>query len=148
MIKRIKDIKSACECDSLLTKLILNEKNYDNLIDEKFVVKNYFKNVIQKEENILLAYSFNNIIIGYIYLKPISTDNENGYLIDGLYVEKEYRNKGYATDLIKEALHILSNYDIGFIDINVMYDNVIAKKLYNHFGFNEFKVQMRKNIKK
>lgn len=147
MIERVKDVKVADMCDDLLTKLILDEKQYDYSIDEKGVVKDYFRNVIKEGSNILLSKTINNKAIGYIYLKPIKNSNNKGYLIDGLYVEKEYRNKGNAKELIKAALSILSSYDIDFIDINVMYNNTIAKKIYKYLGFNEFRVQMRKKVK-
>jgi ribosomal protein S18 acetylase RimI-like enzyme len=33
-----------------------------------------------------------------------------------------------------------------FIDINVMYENEIAKKLYKSFNFKEFKVSLRNKL--
>lgn len=146
MIKRVLDEEYASYCDCLLTKLIHDEKQYDDSIDSKFVVRDYFKNIIKNNDHILLCYIENNKIVGYIYLKPVKCNNKNGYLIDGLYVEEDFRNKGIATSLIDESLKILSNFKIEFIDINVLSNNEIAKFLYNSFGFNEFKIQMRKNL--
>ena len=81
---------------------------------------------------------------GYIYLKPVNNDNQNGYLIDGLYVDIAYRNNGIATKLIDNALTIIK--DVDFIDINVMSQNIDAINLYKKFGFNELKISLRKNI--
>ena len=90
-----------------------------------------------------MCYEENNFIVGYIYLKPITNDTQKGYLIDGLYVEKQYRNKGIGKKLVEEALNLIkNNYD--FIDINVLYANKIALKLYKSLGFKEFKICMRK----
>ena len=144
MIIRVLDEGRASICDMLLTKLIQDERQYDNSIDKDFVVNNYFKNTIKNKDNILLCYEEDNIIKGYIYLKPVINDNTKGYLIDGLYVDAKYRNNGIATKLIDNALTIIKNVD--FIDINVMSQNINAINLYKKFGFNEFKISLRKNI--
>lgn len=146
MIKRVITNLDAKQCDDLLTKLVLDERKYDKNIDENFIVKDYFKSIIQKENHYVLAYFKDNIIVGYIYLKPIETDNKLGYLIDGLYVLEEYRNQKIAKSLILESLNILSKLDIEYIDINVMWDNEVAKNLYKYLGFDEFKIQMRKYV--
>ncbi|MEG2457297.1 MAG: GNAT family N-acetyltransferase [Bacilli bacterium] len=146
MINRVFDEDKAALCDVLLIKLIQDEKKYNLNLDENFVVKDYFKKVIKNENNILLSYEVNNEIIAYIFLKQIICDENKGYLIDGLYVEDNYRNNGIAKVLITEALNIIKEKKVSFIDINVMYDNVIARKVYKYFGFNEFKIQLRKVI--
>lgn len=146
MIKIVKEINDARCCDELLTKLILDERNYNNLIDENYKVVNYFENIIENENNILLAYYDDNKIVGYLFLKPISDEIFKGYLFDGLYVEKEYRNKGYAKELISFANELLEDKNISFLDVNVMYDNDAAKNLYKYFGFKELKLTMRKDI--
>jgi ribosomal protein S18 acetylase RimI-like enzyme len=142
MIKRILDSKDADICDKLLNKLIIDEAKYDDTIDKNFIVKDYFSNVIQSGENILLADIENDEIVGYLFLKK----QNDGYLIDGLYVETEYRNQGIAKSLIKEALAIAKENNALFIDINVMYENEIAKKLYKSFNFKEFKVSLRNKL--
>ena len=144
MVIRVLDDERANICDILLTKLIQDERQYDKSIDKGFVVKDYFKNVIKNEENILLCYEENNIIKGYIYLKQIINNNKKGYLIDGLYVEELYRNKGIASKLIEKALNITKDNGIEVLEINVMSQNKKAIKLYKKYGFNEFKICFRK----
>lgn len=146
MIIRVLDEDRANICDNLLTKLIQDECKYDSSIEKNFVVKNYFINIIKKKSNILLCYEENNIIKGYIYLKPIKNNDLNGYLIDGLYVDIVYRNKGIATKLITEAIKIIKKTKTDFIDITVLANNKIAWNLYKSFGFNEFKINLRKFI--
>ena len=141
-----KDEKRANICDELLTKLIQDERQYDDSIDENFIVKDYFKNIIKKENDILLCYEENNNVMGYIYLKAINNNNEKGYLIDGLYVEETYRNRGIATKLINEAIKVIKDTDSKFIDINVLANNLIAYKLYKSLGFNETKINLRKDL--
>ena len=145
MIKRIIAEKDAAICDELLTKLIKDESQYDKLINKDFQVQGYFKNVIKDNKNILLGYLIDNQIIGYTYLKYINEDYKRGYLIDGLYIENNYRRNGYAKELLEYALKLLEKEKPDFIDINVLYANEIVKKLYKSFGFQEFKITMRKN---
>lgn len=146
MIIRVNDEKSANACDELLTKLIQDEKQYDDSIDINFTIKDYFKNVIKNENNILLCYEDSNNIEGYIYLKSMNNNDKKGYLIDGLYVEPAYRNRGIATKLIDEAVKIIKDTDAKFIDINVLADNKTAYKLYKSFGFIDFKINLRKDL--
>lgn len=117
-------------CDEFLTLLIQDERKYDNTIDANFVVKDYFINMINNE-NILLLYKDNNINLGYIFGKKIN----NEYLIDSLYVDINYRNKGIATKLINaiiKEIYSLGNYQVF---INVIKENKIAVDLYENIGF-------------
>lgn len=144
MIKRIITIKDAKICDSLLTKLILNESEYDKLLLKNFIVQDYFQNVIKDEKNILLGYIVDKQIIGYIFLKNIIKDENAGYLIDGLFIEENHRRKGYAKELLEYSLNLLKKENPTFIEINVLYANKVARKLYKSLGFQDFKITMRK----
>ncbi len=143
MIIKVLDEYKADKCDELLTKLIQDERQYDSYINENFIVKDYFKNIIKDKNNILLCYEENENIVGYTYFKYQNNEDSIGYLIDGLYVEEEYRKRGIAKTLIKEGLKIISDYKIDFVDINVMYNNKIAIKLYESLGFNALSLKMR-----
>ena len=142
MIIQVIDELDCNQCDILLTKLIQDEKQYDDTISNNFVVKNYFKNIVKLKDNILLGYKKDNKIVGYLYLKPI----ENHYLIDGLYVEKEYRNQSIATNLIKEAEKILKQKGIKYVNINVLNNNKLAKDIYESLEFKTFKIELRKEL--
>lgn len=130
MIIKVNNYDDCKICDNFLTLLIQEERKYDNTIDEKFVVKNYFINMINAH-NILLLYKNGNNPIGYIFAKKI----DDKYLIDGLYVDVNFRNNGIATKLVKEIIkeiHLLGNYKI---NINVLKENKIAVELYKKMGF-------------
>ncbi len=144
MIKRIITTKDAKVCDGLLTKLILNESEYDKLLPKNFIVQDYFQNVIKDEKNILLGYIVDKQIIGYTFLKNIIKDENTGYLIDGLYIEETYRRKGYAKELLEYSLNLLKKENPAFIEINVLYANKIARNLYKSLGFQDLKITMRK----
>ena len=69
MIKEVKTINDANKCDELLTKLILDERQYDDLIDENTVIKDHFNKMLNDENVVLLAYYYNDEIVGYILIK-------------------------------------------------------------------------------
>lgn len=140
MIKEVKNLEEAKICDKLLNKLIIDEYSYDKTIDKKFKIKDYFTSIYKDDNNKLLIYKTDDKIVGYIFAKKI----EKGILIDGLYVEKTYRNNGIATDLINHVIKISKENKIPYIDINVMYENESAKNLYKKLGFNEFRITLRK----
>lgn len=144
MIVQVKDDNLAEKCDELLTKLIEDERKYNNKIDEFFIVVDYFKNVINDDNNILLCYKMDENVVGYIFFKYINNIDGVGYLIDGLFVEEAYRNKGIAKSLISEGLKRIDSIKKDFIDIKVMANNKIAMKLYESFGFEIFSIKLRK----
>lgn len=143
MIKEVKNIEDANKCDELLTKLVLDEKQYDDLIDENTKIENYFKKIMNDENIKLLAYYVDKKIVGYVLIKKL--DN-NICLLDGLYVLEEYRKKGIAKKLLNEALIKCRKYKVKYVDINVMYENEIAKSMYKKMNFKEFEIKLRKEI--
>ena len=146
MIEKIKTKELADKCDELLTKLILDERQYDDSIDPDFKVSNYFNNFVNDEDKLLLGYLVDNTLVGYIYAYETVSNNIKGLFIDGLYVETDYRNRGIAKELINEVVLEAENREAKFIDIKVMSKNDVAKHLYNSLDFNEFKVMLRKEI--
>lgn len=146
MIEKIKTKELADKCDELLTKLILDERQYDDSIDPDFKVSNYFNNFVNDEDKVLLGYLVDNTLVGYIYAYETVSNNIKGLFIDGLYVETDFRNRGIAKELINEIVLEAENREAKFIDIKVMSKNDVAKHLYNSLEFNEFKVMLRKEI--
>lgn len=131
MIIRVESVNDCKTCDNFLTLLIHDEKQYDETIDENFVVKDYFVNVIKNKDNILLLYKEGNNSIGYVFAKRV----DDGYLLDGLYVDISFRNKGIARKLLNEIIkeiNLLGKYKIF---INVLKENVVAYNLYKNLGF-------------
>ena len=130
MIIKVNSIDDCKICDNFLTLLIQDERKYDTTIDENFVVKDYFINMINNQ-NILLLYKNENKPIGYIFAKKI----DDKYLIDGLYIDINFRNKGIAKKLIKviiKEIYSLGDYEIF---INVLKENKAAVNLYKNIGF-------------
>ena len=142
-VKLVITNEDANKCDKLLNKLVLDERKYDNSISEDAKILNYFKYMIRQKYNFLLGYYIDNNIVGYAFIKGIDKETT---LLDGLYVEEEYRNKGIATELIKTAFETCKNNKIKFLDVNVMYQNKEAQSLYNKLGFVNLRIGLRKPI--
>ena len=68
-----------------------------------------------------------NKIIGCLLL----TNKDDGKLLDEIYLEKVYRNKGIGTEIIRD---ILSNNDIVYLWVYKKNDKAIS--LYRKLGFN------------
>ncbi len=127
MIIKVDNIKDCQICDNFLTLLIQDERTYNNTIEEDFVVKDYFINMINKE-NILLLYKDKEISKGYVFAKKW----EDGYLINGLYVDSNFRNQGIATKLMTEIMKQLKD---NLIYLIVLKENEKAFNLYQKLGF-------------
>ena len=142
-IKQVTNVVDADRCDELLTKLIHDERQYNDTIEDNYIVTNHFNKMLDDENIIILAYYINKTIVGYILIRKMAN---NTCLLDGLYVEKEYRNKGIGNSLLKEAISRIKNMNVKYVDINVMYNNIIAKHIYEKLGFVEYEIKMRKSI--
>ena len=142
-IREVNTIEEARECDKLLTELIRDEITYNKNIDPTFVVKNYFENLYMKDNNLLLIAVENNNISGYIFVREIKEEGfKNVMLIDGLYVNEEYRNQGIASKLIEESLKWIKEQGSEAVKIKVMSDNIKAVNLYQKFGFTELSKEL------
>ena len=142
-IMQVTNVVDADRCDELLTKLIHDERQYNDTIDDNYIVTNHFNKMLDDENIIILAYYINKTIVGYILIRKMAN---NTCLLDGLYVEKEYRNKGIGNSLLKEAISRIKNMNVKYVDINVMYNNIIAKHIYEKLGFVGYEIKMRKSI--
>lgn len=149
IIKKVDNTEEASICDNLLTKLINDEKKYNDNLKEDYIVKDYFKNIYHKENRVLLI-AKEEKIIGYTYVKIITDDNGptlyREALIDGLYVEEEYRNKGIGTKLIEEAIEWCKNNDVKCISLHAINKNIAAKRLYDKLGFEVFYLDMKREV--
>ena len=90
-------------------------------------INNYVKNNMPK----LLNNYFNIVVDDKIVGCLLLTDRDDGILLDEIYLEEEYRNKGIGTDIIK---NVISNNDI--IYLWVYKENLNALSLYKKLGFN------------
>ena len=89
MIKRVDNIEDAKKCDEFLTKLIHDEKQYDDSIDDSFIVNNFYPTIYNNDDRVIFGYYLDDLLIGYIYVY------ENPFWISTfLYLEIVLKNKG------------------------------------------------------
>ena len=143
MVEEVKSIVDANKCDKFLTELIMDERKYNDAIDEDIVITNHFNKMLNDKNVVLLAYYLDSEIVGYILIRKI---NKNTCLLDGLYVLEKYRNQGIANSLLNEAINRCKKLNVKYIDINVMEKNEIAKHIYKKLNFTEYEIKLRKSI--
>jgi len=88
-----------------------------------------------------LAYLDNNPI-GMIIIKF----NDKIAIIESLFVIDEYRKQGIGKKLLEFANSEAKERECGVMFINVLIENVKAKKLYKELGFNDFRTTLVKKI--
>ena len=119
-----------------------SKKDIPRLIKyKKDIIYMYSKDLVEDERNKIDEYVItsanemfedyyniiiDDMIIGSILLK----DMPQGKLIDEIYIEKEFRNNGIGTDIIRKMLENNRN-----IYLWVYKENKKAISLYNRLGF-------------
>ncbi len=95
--------------------------------EEKEKINNYVNKTIPKEIN-----NYQNIIVSKKVVGCVLiTKEKDGILLDEIYLEEEYRNKGIGTDIITNIIK-----ENNIIYLWVYKKNKKAIKLYKRLGFN------------
>lgn len=118
----IKDIQ-------ILIKYKLNtimEYANDLTKEENKKIINYVNNNIPKQINNYQMILINNKIIGAVSINNI----DDGILLDEIFIEKDFRNKGIGSNIIKK---IIENYDTVYLWVYKL--NYKAINLYKKMGF-------------
>ena len=108
-------------------KITIFEYAKDLPEDEVNKINNYVKTNVPKLLNDYFNIILDNKVIGCLLL----TNKDDGKLLDEIYLEEEYRNKGIGTDIIK---NVIKENDI--IYLWVYKDNTKAISLYKKLSFN------------
>ena len=89
-------------------------------------INNYVTSEVPKSIYDYCNIIVNNKIVGCLLL----TEVDDGKLLDEIYLEEEYRNKGIGTNIIK---NVISNTNIVYLW--VYKNNIKAVELYKRLGF-------------
>ena len=150
IIKKVSSIEEAKECDKLLTMLIQDEKKYNENTKDDYIVDNWYSSFIDKDDSQLFIAVDDNEIVGYIYVKIITTSDSSDISteasISGIYVKENYRRQGIGTKLINEAKKWCINKGVTYLKLNVLEGNRIALNLYKKLGFNDFSRVLRNKL--
>lgn len=97
---------------------------------------------IAKENDQVIGFIAGEIINCFL---PISKVQKVGY-VAGAYVLPEHRGKRVMTNLEQRLIEHFKNHAIGYIELNVISKNSLAKKCWGSLGYTTFREQMRKEI--
>ena len=131
-------LKDAETLNHLLTLLIQDEKQYDDSINEDFVVTDFYEHYVEDKEKCILVAEEKNNIVGYLYgyIKSIDpTINNKTSVLDALYIDEFFRDKGIANELINNFKLWSKENNINKIEVSVCSKNTKAKHIYNKHGF-------------
>ena len=95
--------------------------------EEKKRIINYVNENIPKQIENYQMISIDDKVIGCLLI----TNNEDGTLLDELYIHPEFQNRGIGTNIIKDLMRREYN-----IYLWVYKNNVKAFNLYQKLGFN------------
>lgn len=107
-------------------------KQYSDYVGAK---KFLHKRIQNKESVIFIAYE-DDVAVGFTQLYPIfsSVSLEPMYLLNDLYVEKNYRGKGIGKALIDKSKELCKELDYKGLFLQTASDNP-AQYIYEHLGF-------------
>ena len=96
----------------------------------------FLKNLLVQKKSIIFIAYINNKTVGFTQLFPIfsSVTMEPMYLLNDLYVDSNYRNKGIGEALINSAKQLCIDANQKGLAIQTAYDNP-AQHLYERLGF-------------
>lgn len=139
------------EIDKLLTDLIQDERKYDKNINEKYVVKNFYNQFINKENScIAVAKNETEEIIGYCFAFIENTGDVYKTKIvqlDAIYVKPKFRKNKVGQKLIDYIINWAKSKNANFIELKVCNKNFDAIKLYEKCNFEVSKKIMLMELK-
>lgn len=122
-------------------------KDYSKLAGEKMTLnedlRKEFLQLISKN-NLILMLELKKNIIGFIS-GNFNSANKSSYISD-IFIEKEFRKKGYATKLLKEFIRIAKEKGIKKVRLGVRKNNIKAIKIYKKIGFDIAHYEMERII--
>lgn len=141
--------EDAKKANNLLTKLIKDEKKYDDNINEKCVVTSLYENFFSNDDVCLLVAKNGETILGYIYGYIQNNGDakiEKVSCLDALYVEEDVRKNKIGDKLIDEFKKWSHTVGAKYIELKVCLENEKALNLYKKKGFEETKTIMCLNL--
>lgn len=92
---------------------------------------------IAQQDSEIIVVEENQILVGFVQLYPLfsSTRMKKYWLLNDLFVNKNYRGKGYSKQLIESAKEICIDSDACGILLETGKDNLIGNQLYPSCGF-------------
>ena len=118
------------------------------IVETKHIYYEYLRLDLTKPNRAIFIAEEDNKVTGIIlckFFKPLRIVKHNikGH-ISNLYILKEYRKKGVAKKLVKEAIEWLKKQNVPHISLEIHTENLPAQSLYHNFGFKNYTIKMTK----
>lgn len=145
-ILKLKSKEMSLEANKYLTKLIHDEKKYDDNINEECKVNSLYDNFYMNDEVCILLAKVNEEYVGYLF--GTMMDIGDAYIkpkakLDAMFVDEEYRGNKIGKMLIDEFKLCAKDKGAKYIELTVCNGNANAINLYKNNGFKETKIIMQ-----
>lgn len=99
--------------------------------------ENFLKERIENKDSEIFVAEENGNLVGFVQLFPIfsSTRMKRYWLLNDLYVNDNYRGKGYSKELIEEAKQLAKSTEACGVLLETGKSNDIGNQLYPACGF-------------
>lgn len=129
-------------CD--IDKIYKPYKEYKDL-------EKYLKSLINIKNSVLIVVENENKIIGFLEGGIEDTSNEMNFdkigIIDNIFIEEKFRNKGIAKKLLKYIFEYFKSENIEYIQINTDARNKIGREFWKKNNFFEYQIKMLRKLK-
>jgi len=99
--------------------------------------KKFIQERLDNNESVIFVSLDSDKPIGFtqLYPKYSSARVIKNWILNDLYVDKEYRKKGIGENLIKTAMDFARQNGAKFVELSTAVDNYTAQSLYEQVGF-------------
>lgn len=145
------DIDGVCELWQELAQMreeitetrILNEDAPDYFFG-------YATGLLQRRDSLCLVADDDGELVGYLIATkqrrpPIYHHTRVAYLSDA-YIQKSHRRKGIMKQFAQELEAWAQREGVTAIDVQVFQNNEMARDIYRHLGFSDYRTLLRKEI--
>ncbi len=103
------------------------------------LAKNFIQTRLDNNESIIFVALVNEKSkpVGFtqLYPKYSSVRAVRNWILNDLYVDKEYRKQGIGEKLIKTAMNFAKENNAKFVELSTAVDNYAGQSLYEQIGF-------------
>ena len=126
------------ELDSLSVLFDKYRVFYKNAPDIKNAKKFLTERITNNDAELFVCFNEENIMVAFVQLYPLfsSTRMKKLWLLNDLYVDENYRGKGYALALINKAKELCEATSACGLILETSKDNIVGNNLYSKTGFN------------